>query len=413
MLDLDKWQEIVDTISKNKLRTFLTGFSVAWGIFILIVLLASGRGLGNGIEWQFRDDAINSLWIYAGQTSEPYKGLQPGRQIRFTNEDYDEILRSIEGVEHITGRFYLSGNAMVSYGRNGATFDVRSVHPGHRYLENTLMVRGRYLNNRDIEEHRKVAVIGEPVRAELFEGGTAIGEYIRVNGIPFRVVGTFRDEGGEGEEQKVYLPISTAQRTFNGANRIHQLMLTTGGLTLEETQDMEQELHALLSQRHSFAPDDRRALSIRNNNESFREVMQIIVGIRLFVWVIGIGTILAGVVGVSNIMMITVRERTKEIGVRKALGATPGSVVGLILQESIFITSIAGYFGLVLGVGLVELAAGWLRQVEGADFFRNPEVDLRLAFYAVALLIVAGTLAGLMPAIRAARIRPIEALRDE
>jgi putative ABC transport system permease protein len=409
VLDLDKWQEIMDTISKNKLRTFLTGFSVAWGIFMLIVLLGSGQGLSNGVQYQFRDDATNSMWIRSGQTSLPHKGLQPGRQIQFTNEDFDEIRRTVEGVEHITSRFYIGGATNVSYGKEHGSFDVRAVHPGHKFLENTIVTDGRFLNEHDLTEHRKTAAIGQLVEQALFKGRSGIGEYIKINGIAFKVVGTFEDIGGESEMEKIYLPITTAQRTFNGSNRVHQIMLTTGTASLEQTQAMSQEINRKLAQRHNFSLEDRRAVFIANINEAFARVMNLMTSIRLFVWLIGIGTILAGVVGVSNIMMIVVRERTKEIGVRKALGATPWSIVSLILQESIFITAVAGYIGLVLGVLVLELVSGQLN----ADFFRNPEVDLGIAIYATLLLVVAGTVAGMFPAVKAAKVRPIEALRDE
>jgi len=409
MLDLDKWQEILDTIGKNKLRTFLTGFSVAWGIFMLIVLLGSGQGLSNGVQFQFRDDAVNSIWIRSGQTSIPHKGLQPGRQVRFTNDDYEELKNAVDGVEHITSRFYLSGTTTVSYGKEHGTFDIRSVHPDHKYLENTIVTEGRFLNENDVEQYRKTTSIGRLVKEALFKNEPALGEYIKINGIAFKVVGIYEDLGPESENERVYIPISTAQRTFNGANRVHQIMLTTGTASLEQTQAMAKEINRKLAQQHSFAIEDRRAVFINNINEAFARVMNLMSGIRLFVWVIGIGTILAGVVGVSNIMMIVVRERTKEIGVRKALGATPWSIVSLILQESIFITSVAGYIGLVLGVAVLELASGNLN----ADFFKNPEVDLRVAIYATLLLVLAGTAAGMFPAVKAAGVRPIEALRDE
>jgi putative ABC transport system permease protein len=410
MLDLDKWQEIFETVRKNKLRTLLTGFSVAWGIFMLIVLLGSGQGLRNGIAYQFRDDAINSLWIYPGQTSVPYRGLQPGRSVQFTNEDHDELSGAINGVEHSTSRFYISGSVNVRRGRETGAFSVRCVHPGHRYVENTILTEGRFINERDVDEYRKSAVIGTRVKAALFGEADAIGEYIEVNGVAFRVVGVFTDEGGEGEQEQVYLPISTAQRAFGGANRVAQIMLTTEDANLERSQAMVGEVTKRLARRHAFAPDDPRAVFINNNTENFQRFVQLMAGIRAFIWVIGLGTILAGVVGVSNIMMITVRERTKEIGVRKALGATPGSIIGLILQESIFITAVAGYVGLVLGVFTLELVAA---NIQGADFFRNPEVNLPVAIWATVVLVVAGTLAGLVPARRAAAIRPIEALRDE
>ena len=411
MFDLDHWQEILASIRQNKLRTFLTGFAVAWGILMLVVLLGSGNGLANGIEYQFRDDATNSIWVRSGTTSVAHKGLRAGRDVRFTNADYDKTKLEIEGVEHITARFYPRGELAVSHGRETGSFDIRCVHPDHLHLEKTLVDEGRFLNEIDIAEYRKVAAIGVEVQRSLFgERGRAIGEYIKINGIPFKVVGTFRDAGGVGEESKIYLPISTAQRIFNGANRISMFMLTTGSLPLAETERMTDEITQTLASRHRFDPEDKRAVFVRNINEVVQRFVNLMAGIRLFVWIIGIGTILAGVVGVSNIMMIAVKERTQEIGVRKALGATPGSILGLVLQESVLITAVAGYLGLVAGVALLELGA---RALPDSEFFVNPNVDLPVALSATLVLILAGTLAGLVPALRAARVQPVEALKDE
>ncbi|MDH3743758.1 MAG: ABC transporter permease [Acidobacteriota bacterium] len=410
MFDLDRWQEILATIRQNKLRAFLTGFSVAWGILMLVVLMGSGEGLANGIQHQFRDDAVNSIWVRSGQTSIPHKGLQPGRTVRFTNEDHEVVARDIDGVEYITSRFYPRGELAVSYKGETGSYDIRSVHPDHQYLENTLVSKGRFLNDLDIAEYRKVAAIGERVKDGLFGDAPAVGEYININGIPFRVIGLFRDEGGESEEEKIYLPISTAQKAFAGGNRIRMFMLTTGEEELAKTEAMTEEIKQTLAQRHNYSPDDRRAVFINNLNEFFQRFVNLMAGIRIFVWIIGIGTILAGVVGVSNIMMIVVKERTKEIGVRKALGATPGSILGLVLQESVLITAVAGYVGLVLGVALLE-AGG--RVLPESEFFINPGIDLPLALAATALLVVAGTLAGTVPALRAARVQPVEALKDE
>lgn len=410
MFDIDTWREILDTLRKNKLRTFLTGFSVAWGIFMLILLLGSGEGLRHGVEYGFRDDAVNSIWVSAGQTSVPYKGMQPGRAVMFKNNDYDEIRRELEGLEYMTGRFWIRGTLTVKYGKENGSFDVRCVHPDHKHLEKTIILRGRYINALDLTEFRKVAVVGVNVQRDLFKGAEPIGKYIAVNGIAFLVVGVFGDEGGDGERSKIYLPVTTAQRTFNGADRLGQIMLTTGSAPLEQTERMAEDVRRRLAANHHFSPEDKRAIFLRNNYESFQQLMGVMNGIRLFIWIIGIGTILAGVVGVSNIMMIAVRERTKEIGVRKALGATPGSLIAMILQESVLITGISGYIGLVLGVFVLEMAA---KPLSGAEMFRNPEVDLRIAIAATVLLVVAGTAAGFVPARRAASIRPVEALRDE
>ena len=245
---------------------------------------------------------------------------------------------------------------------------------------------------------------------DLFKGSDPIGKYVNIQGVPFKVVGTFEDEGGEGEERKVYIPVSTGQRVFNGRNRVHQIMFTTGDKTLKETELMAEEVNTLLAGRLNFDPEDERALHIRNNTESFQRISNLMAAIRYFIWAIGIMTIIAGIVGISNIMTIVVKERTKEIGIRKALGATPWSVVSLVLFESVLITSLFGYIGLVLGVGLLEGMAGLIPDNE---MFLNPEVDLRVAVTATVLLVVAGTIAGFFPAQKAATIKPIEALREE
>jgi putative ABC transport system permease protein len=320
------------------------------------------------------------------------------------------MMRTVEGIEHGTDSFDVRGDVSVTYGSETGDFEVRCVHPGHRFVENTIVTQGRYLNRLDLEEFRKVAVMGELVRKGLFGDAPAIGKTINVNGIAFKVVGVFEDVGGEGEMQQIYLPITTAQRTFAGSNRINQMMVTTGTESLEKTQAMADRIRRDLANRHRFSLEDQRAVFVANLNEMYERVSNLLSGIRAFVWVIGIGTILAGVVGVSNIMMIVVRDRTKEIGVRKALGATPWSIVSLILQEAVFITGIAGYIGLILGVALLEVLS---KNLPAAELFRNPSVDLRVAIYATVLLIVAGMLAGLIPARRAANVRPIEALRDE
>jgi len=410
MFDLDKWQEIFASIRQNKLRTLLTGFSVAWGILMLVVLLGSGVGLSNGAEYQFRDDAMNSIWVRAGETSLPYKGLQPGRSVRFTNADHAAVKTDIAGVEHITSRFYPRGQLRVAYGKETSSFDIRSVHPGHQYLEKTIMLEGRFLNDFDISGFRKVMVIGEEVQRQLFGQRRAMGEYVKINNIPFRVVGVFTDEGGVGEQEKIYLPISTSQRVFNGADRVGMFMFTTGEAELAESDAMAEAVNALLAQRHRFDPEDPQAVNVTNINRFFQRFVNLMSGIRIFIWIVGIGTILAGVVGVSNIMMIVVKERTQEIGVRKALGATPGSIVGLILLESVFITAVAGYLGLVAGVALLEIGGAVLPE---SDFFVDPHVDLALALSATVLLVLAGSLAGLFPALRAARVKPVEALKDE
>ena len=408
MLNLDLWQEIWGTVRRNKLRTALTGLAVAWGIFMLVALLAFGKGLHNTVVYEFRDDAVNSIWIHPGQTSKPWQGHQPGRFIKFTMEDYDRIKR-VPGVDKITAR-YFPPNQTVARGAKTTSFDIRSVHPDHQVLEKTQMVSGRYISDLDLAERRKVAVIGDEVRSFLFAPGEQpIGQWIAVAGVQFQVIGVFHDEGGEGERKKIFLPITTAQMAFGGANNVNMIMFTVGDASLEESMRIEKQVRGLLAERHNFDPDDRRALRMWNNLERFEDIATVILMIQLFVWVVGGLTIVAGIVGVSNIMLIAVKERTREIGIRKALGAPPRSILSMITQEALVLTGVAGYLGLVGGVAFVELA----RRYVPTDIIRDPTVDLRIAFAATVLLVVAGTLAGFFPAWRAARINPIEALRDE
>ncbi|UBM62274.1 ABC transporter permease [Candidatus Sulfidibacterium hydrothermale] len=410
IFDRDKWQEIFSTISKNKLRTFLTGFSVAWGIFMLIILLGSGRGLQNGVQHQFADEATNSLWIFQGLTSKPYKGTNAGRRIQFTNADYTRTKKVDPHIDHISGRFYV-GNKNVSYKTWSGSYDIRAVHPGNRYIENTEITMGRFINPLDISHFSKVIVIGDVVRKDLFRHGISpLGKYVEVGNIPFKVIGVFKDAGGNGEMRKAYIPVTTAQRIFNGGNRLGMISLTVGDASLRQTKTIEKELRMQFAKAHHFSPSDQRAIRISNTLEQYEKFMNLFAGIRLFIWIIGIGTIIAGIVGVSNIMMIVVKERTKEIGIRKALGATPASIVGLILMESVVITSLAGYIGLMAGVGLLELVNKYLPP---SDFFRHPEANLSIAISAMVLLVIAGAIAGFIPAKKAASIKPIEALRDE
>ncbi|MBN2638392.1 MAG: ABC transporter permease [Bacteroidales bacterium] len=410
IFERDNWQEIFSTINKNKLRTFLTGFSVAWGIFMLIILLGSGNGLQNGVNHQFEDDAVNSLWVYSGQTTKAYKGTNAGRRILFNNQDYQKVKNSDAFIDHSSGRFYL-GSKVINYKKNYGTYDIRAVNPGHKYIEKTNITQGRFLNAMDQDQYKKVVVIGDIVRKDLFKNGNdPLGKYIQIGLIPFKVVGVFEDEGGEGEMRKVYIPISTAQRIFNGNNRIHQMMFTVGNASLKQTKEIEKEIRTQLASLHHFDPEDERAIRINNNLENFSQFQNLFLGIQIFIWIVGIGTIIAGIVGISNIMMIVVKERTREIGVRKALGATPRSIVGLILLESTVITSFAGYIGLMLGVFILELVSKYM---PASDFFRNPQANIQVALAAMALLIIAGLIAGFIPARKAASIKPIEALRDE
>ena len=409
MFDLDKWQEIFETISKNKLRTFLTGFSVAWGIFMLIVLLGSGYGLENGVKQEFEGDAVNYLSINGGVTSKAYKGMKPGRFIQFKNEDHD-ILSKLSFVDKSSSRSRLFQISTISYKNEYGTFDVFAISPDYQYVESIEMIEGRFLNENDQEETRKVVALGRLVYEALFKGENAVGEYVNIGGIAFKVIGVFNDPGSDRDLLRVYLPTNTGQRVFGMGDRINSVQLMLGDASVEESQKTAAEIKEAMSLKYKFDPQDTRALFIFNSIENYKQFMTLFASIRLFIWFIGIGTIIAGIVGVSNIMMIVVKERTKEIGIRKALGATPWSIISLILQESILITAFAGYVGLVLGVGLLQLVAD---NLQGASYFSNPEIDINIALGATLILVISGALAGFVPAKKAASVKPVIALRDE
>ena len=414
MFDIERWQEIFETIGKNKLRTFLTGLSVASGIFILVILLGFSTGIQKGVKTQFAQDAENRLSIWTGVTTKEYKGLNPGRFIQMDNGDYDNLNTKFEeAIEHKTGLFNIWGG-QVNYGNESGNYRIEGANPGQQFIENASLSSGRFLSDNDIEQVEKVAVIGQRVKTDLFKTKEAVGETIKVFGINFKVVGVYTDPGGQREEQRIFIPVSTAQRVFNAGDNLRSIAYTIKmsdnfdeavALSAAVSEGIEQELKS----RYSIAPDDRSAVRVNYNLEEAAQIYGLIDAIRLVFWFIGIGTIVAGVVGVSNIMLIIVKERTKEIGVRKALGALPSSIIAMILQESVFITAISGFLGLFAGVGLLELISPLI----DSDFIKFPQVDFNTAISTVLILIFAGALAGYIPARRAANIKPIEALRDE
>jgi len=422
MFDLDKWQEIFSTISKNKLRTFLTGFAIAWGIFMLMILLGAGNGLSNGVGSNFESNALNAMWIWSRETSMPYQGFKQGRRIQFTMDDYEEV-RKMDKIDLLSARYWI-GNRVYAFRNEYGEYNTQSCHPDYLEIEKLIISQGRFLNQYDLESERKVIVIGDEMQKALFKGTDPIGEFVKIGSIPFQVIGVYKEmDPREGTRQGL-IPISTAQRLFNAGNRIHNLALTTTNVSKKESQEIEKNIRNLLARKHQFDPEDERAVGIYNSLENYIETMQIFQAIKIFVWLIGIGTLIAGIVGISNIMLIVVKERTKEIGIRKAVGATPGSIVGLILLESILITSIAGYIGMFFGISIMEGVNFMMEQSAQAQvgangdqgefrMFMNPTVDLKIAISAMLLLVGAGTLAGYFPARRAASIQPIVALRDE
>jgi putative ABC transport system permease protein len=340
----------------------------------------------------------------------PYQGFKQGRRIRFKNGDYEDLKRSIKGRDKISARYYLGRNTTVRYKSLAGKFPVVGIHPEYAALEMLKAGDGRLLNASDQAGRRKVAILGPETKQELFPSTAAVGQYVHIKNIPFQIVGVFTDEGDEWGLDRIYIPISTMQHLFNRKDRIHNLAMTIDTSAVQSPQAVEQDIRKRLAQRHRFNTEDHRAVFMHNTLVSYQKYMRLFANIRLFIWIIGIGSIVAGIVGVSNIMLITVKERTREIGIRKAIGASPGSIIDLILTEAVIITFFFGYVGLVAGIAALEFMA---HTIQGVDYFKNPEVNLKVAFGAVFLLILSGTLAGLFPARRAASIRPVEALHDE
>lgn len=420
MFDLDHWREILDTLGSNKLRTFLTAFGVFWGIFLLMIMLGSGAGLANGITDGFGDGATNTFFVWPRATSAPYKGLPPGRSFELDNGDTAALRGQIAEASVICPRNQLGGFSTgnnVVRGEKAGGFSVMGDHPEIRAIEAVRVLKGRFLNRLDLEERRKIAVIGSRVVELLFDPGEdPIGEHIRINGVYFKVVGTFRvtSQGDEADRdnQKIFIPFTTFQQAFNYGDRVGWFAITSvGGVPASVA---EEKTIAVLKRRHDVAPEDDRAFGHFNLEEEYNKVQGLFAGIRLLIWIVGIGTLAAGVIGVSNIMLVIVRERTRELGIRRAIGATPLKIVAQIVTEAVLLTSVAGYAGLIAGIVLVDFIASALES-SGAnmEMFANPSVSLDSALKALLVLVIAGTAAGMLPARRAIRVSPVIALRAD
>jgi len=410
MFSRDSWQEIFETIRKNKLRTALSGFTVALGIFIFVILSGFGNGLQNTFKEFFVDDATNVLRIFPGRTSKPYKGFKAKRRIELENSDIEAIKINFPlFLEYITPR--ISRGASVKYNNKSDNYTTRAVAPSHQAAEKTIIMKGRFINEADIKNKTKYAVIGRKVATDLFGNEDPMGKYLDMGKIAFKVIGVFQDAGGDNEESFIYIPYTTRQLIEKANDKVDQIIIAykpsighSGAISLEK------KLRLFLKKKKSIDPTDQSGIFIRNvadelkRNEDFAGVLEAIV---IFV---AIGTLIAGIIGISNIMVFVVKERTKELGIRKALGASPKSVIAMILQESVFITLISGYFGLASGMVLLKNIGIALEE----DYFiKNPYVDLSTAMISTFILIVFGAIAGYIPAKRAARIKPIIALRDE
>jgi len=408
MFDRDLWAEIFHSIKKNKLRTFLTGFSVAWGIFILVLLLASVNGMQNGFKNQFNDDAPNIIYIGASSTTIPYNGFEPGRKIKFTNKDLDYLQGNFKNeIEYITPRFRKNINAR--YKNETGSYPLKGVLPDHRLTEKTKIVSGRYINQNDIDNKLKVAVIGKKINEDLFPNEEAVGKIIELNKTVYKVIGVFSDDN-DREERIIYAPVSTVQRLFKNTDEVSQIVLTYNPkFSLAEAINFSEVLEVVLKRRHNISPDDQAAIYVDNNAEEFSDIANFSTMLRMISVFVGFLILLAGIIGIGNILVFIIKERTKEIGIRKALGAKPSQVINLVILESIFITTISGLGGMLFAFFLVK---GVLSGID-TPAFANPSVDLTTIVIAVVILVVSGVCAGLIPAIKAANVKPIVALRAD
>ena len=415
MFDLDKWQEIFHSLARHKLRTLLTAFGVFWGIFLLVLLLGVGKGLENGVYSQFSRSAVNRFALWGRRTTVAYKGLNSGRDIRLTTEDISAIRAGIPEARYINASMGLRDSGTVSYDNTDGAFSVRGELPDLLHVRYLALPKGRFLNQEDLDSLRKVAVIGKQVEQILFKHENPIGKYISIKGVFFQVVGVF-DVAGIGSNQRqteqIYIPLYTLLRIFHQDNRIGSINVVVDAQG--SVADIERKTKDFLKRRHRISPEDDRALGSWNASEEFEKLQALFRGIRIFLWTIGSGTILAGIIGVSNIMLIIITERTREFGIRKAIGATPLSIISLILQEAVFLTMISGYLGMVASVGLLETLSFFMHKFGiRNEFFSDPEVEFPVALSAILILALAGTIAGLIPARSATKINPIDALRSE
>ncbi|HEY7040759.1 MAG TPA: ABC transporter permease [Methylomirabilota bacterium] len=402
----DHWRQVGMSLSRHRLRTGLTALGVFWGVFMLVLLMGVGKGLERGVFEIFRDDAFNSIWVHGGHTSIPYQGLVAGRAIRLSIDDVEAVGAALPAIADLTPR--QRSDRPVAYGRMSQAFEIMGIHPGYHVIERTILLEGRLINWRDVQEGRRVAVIGSRVVELLFADRPPLGERIEIAGVGYLVVGTFTDTGGERELRRIYIPYPAYQRSLGPDRRLDAITFTIPEDT--DPAALESRVRAVLSTRHRFDASDRGAISVWNNLEEYKKFRTVFTGVSIFVTLVGIGTLFAGLVGVGNIMLIAVRERTHEIGLRKAVGATSRTILVMILHEALLITTVAGYTGLVAGVGAIELLR---RSGLRAEYFRDPEVDLVGAGTALAVLIAGGVIAGLIPARQAARVDPAEALRHE
>jgi len=413
----DSWIELWEVVVRNRVRTLLTASGVFWGMFMLVLMLGFGRGLelgvGNAMGGRY---ATNAVYVWGGRSTMPYKGMQPGRKTVYSQSDIAVLQAEVAGLEHLAPRNQLGGyrnGVNVVHGAETTNLSVAGDFPQYAFIQAMDLQRGRWINELDIAGQRKNAVIGYAAYEQLFEpGDDPIGQYVSVFGVAFQVVGLFRSpqsgDRGDRQEMALHVPFTAFNNAFNQGDRVGWFAATADADTPASV--LEERIRSVLAEQHRLHPDDQRAIGSYNSQEEFERVVNLFAGIRGLVWIVGTATLLSGVVGVSNILLITVRERTSEIGVRRALGATQLQVVWMIVQEALLLTSVAGYSGLVVGVAVLEVAAYFIG--EGTESMGPPSIDLSVALTSVGVLIVGGLFAGLIPARRAAAIHPVQALRS-
>jgi putative ABC transport system permease protein len=414
MFDKDKWQEIYQTLSKNKLRTFLTAFGVFWGIFMLLIMLGAGNGLQNGVMRGFSNWATNSIFFWTTGTTMEYKGFAPGRQIAITNEDIKGLKDFIPEIDKLAPQHRM-GNKELKNGTKMTSVMANGEYPDYAFINVFQMKSGRFINEMDIKNQRKVIIISARTQEILFvEGQDPIGKDLQIDGINFKIIGVIKpsERNNNRQMEEIIIPFTTLQSTFNLGNTVGSFIMTV--FPEANSAEVEQKVLKYIKEKHQVHPEDKQAIGSFSMEKEFKKIQALFFAIKAISWFVGGFTLLAGMIGISNIMLIVIRERTKELGIRRAIGATPRAIVSQIITESLVLTFLAGYFGLMLGIFLLELVSKLLRDSgQNNGMFYNPGVDLRVAVTAFVILIISGMLAGLIPAYKAIKIKPVEALRTE
>jgi putative ABC transport system permease protein len=419
MFSRDKWNEVIESLSSNLFRTILTAFGVFWGIFILVILLAAGNGLENGVKQAFSGISSNSMFMWTQTASKPYKGLPKGRRYNFDLDDVTAIKQKVNGLKYVSPRNQLGGfggdNNVVRGLKNGA-FNVYGDYPDIQNQEPMKILQGRFINQNDIENKRKVAVIGQGVLNELYElGENPMGTYIKIQGVNFMVIGVYKKRGfgggnAEEDQKQIYTPFTAFSQAFNYGDIVGWM-----GITAKDNfsiTNLKESIFDVIKSNHSIHPEDDRAIGNFDLYEQFSKIQGLFIALNAVAYFVGILILLSGVIGISNIMLIVVKERTNEIGVRRALGATPWQIRGQVLFESVFLTLVAGMAGIVFASGILAIVN--LVLPENGDMpFANPSVPLPTIVIALTILIISGLLAGFIPAQNAIKVKPVDALRTE